>query len=139
MFNPFASATQGAIKGIGAAIKDVASIFKENPEEAGKRIAELEQAFVKLENISQAQINETMRAEAKSEHWAQWLWRPTIGFTFAGVLINNYILLPYFHAYGMVTLVIPGEVWTAMLVILGASAAGRSWEKQTKITKEPAA
>lgn len=72
-------------------------------------------------------VNATMQAEAKSEHWAQWLWRPTIGFTFAAVLVNNYILLPYFQAW-VHPLAVPDNVWTAMLVILGASAAGRSWQ-----------
>src|SRR5207245_9762820 len=38
-------------------------------------------------------INATMQAEAKSESWMQRSWRPTIGFTFASILINNYILL----------------------------------------------
>jgi len=73
-------------------------------------------------------VNTTMQAEAKSEHWAQWLWRPVIGFTFAAVLINNYILMPYFQKL-LVPIVVPDNVWTAMLVILGASAAGRSFEK----------
>lgn len=39
----------------------------------------------KLEDTDTARlvtVNETMRAEAQSEHWAQWGWRPFIGFTF---------------------------------------------------------
>ena|SRR2546428_876540 len=74
-------------------------------------------------------VNATMQAEAKSEHWPQYSWRPTIGFTFAAILINNYLLLPYFKAYGLVPLDIPAAVWSAFLVILGAASAGRSWEK----------
>lgn len=77
-------------------------------------------------------VNATMQAEAKSEHWAQWLWRPVIGFTFAAVILNNYILMPYTK---LQPIVIPAEVWTAMLVILGASAATRGWEKVTKASK----
>ena len=73
-------------------------------------------------------VNATMQAEAKSEHWAQWLWRPIIGFTFAAILVNNYILLPYMQRW-ITPLPIPDSIWTAMLVILGASAAGRSFEK----------
>lgn len=82
-------------------------------------------------------VNATMQAEAKSEHWAQWLWRPAIGFTFAAILVNNYILLPYAGAMhlGVQPLVIPDSVWTAMLVILGASAAGRSFEKWQGVKK----
>ena len=77
-------------------------------------------------------VNATMREEAKSEHWAQWLWRPVVGFTFSGILINNYILLPYFAKYGFLSLPIPGEVWSAMLVILGVAAGTRGLEKWQK-------
>lgn len=76
-------------------------------------------------------VNATMQAESKSEHWIQWFWRPFVGLIFAFILINNYIILPYVHS--AVLLPIPSEVWTAILVILGAASAGRSWEKVTKI------
>src|SRR3990167_6195214 len=72
-----------------------------------------------------ASINATMQAESKSEHWPQWAWRPTVGFTFAGAIINNYILYAYFASYGMVKVEIPSHVWEAMLVILGAAAFTR--------------
>ena len=74
-------------------------------------------------------VNATMQAEAKSEHWPQYSWRPTIGFTFAAILLNNYLLLPYLKSFGILPLEIPGTVWSAFLVILGAASAGRSWEK----------
>lgn len=73
-------------------------------------------------------INETMRAEAQSEHWIQYSWRPAIGFTFCIVIFNNYVILPYFGWAKEVE--VPGEVWNAMLVILGASAAIRGLEKR---------
>lgn len=73
-------------------------------------------------------VNATMREEAKSEHWAQWLWRPTIGFTFAAVIINNYIILPYLQNV-LKPIVIPDNIWTAMLVILGAAVGFRGWQK----------
>ncbi len=74
-------------------------------------------------------VNATMREEAKSEHWAQWLWRPVVGFTFSVMLINNYVLLPYFFKLGLQPITVPGEVWSAMLVILGVSAATRGLQK----------
>ena len=78
-------------------------------------------------NTSQDTVNTTMQAESKSEHWAQWIWRPIVGFTFCAVLINNYILLPYFNFAKQI--VVPDQVWYAFLAILGVSAAGRSVEK----------
>jgi hypothetical protein len=74
-------------------------------------------------------VNATMREEARSDKWPQYLWRPTVGFTFSAILVNNYILLPYFSRWGIVPIVIPEGVWTAMLVVLGAAAASRGWEK----------
>lgn len=73
-------------------------------------------------------VNRTMQAEAKSEHWAQWLWRPIVGFTFAAIIINNYVLMPYLQNY-LQPIVIPSEVWNALLMVLGVSAATRGWQK----------
>jgi hypothetical protein len=73
-------------------------------------------------------INATMQAEAKSEHWAQWLWRPLVGFSFVGVVANNFILLPYFQAW-LKPVPIPSEVWYAWLAILGVSAGFRGMTK----------
>ena len=74
-------------------------------------------------------VNQTMQAEAKSEHWIQYSWRPIIGLTFAGTIINNYILLPYFATVGLKPVVIPDGIWSAMLVVLGVAAGTRGWQK----------
>ena len=74
-------------------------------------------------------VNETMETEAKSEHWLQWSWRPLVGITFSAVIINNYILIPYFAKAGLQAISIPSEMWNAMLVVLGVAAGTRGWEK----------
>ena len=74
-------------------------------------------------------VNDTMETEAKSEHWLQWSWRPLVGITFSAVIINNYILLPYFAKFGLQAIQIPSEMWNAMLVVLGVAAGTRGWEK----------
>ena len=74
-------------------------------------------------------VNDTMQTESKSEHWLQWSWRPLVGITFSAVIINNYILLPYFSKLGMQAIQIPSEMWNAMLIVLGVSAGTRGWEK----------
>ncbi len=74
-------------------------------------------------------VNDTMQTEAKSEHWLQWSWRPIVGITFSAVIINNYILLPYFAKAGLQSINIPSEMWNAMLIILGVAAGTRGWEK----------
>lgn len=85
--------------------------------------------FAEVEAQLMESVNATMREEAKSEHWMQWSWRPTVGFTFSGVILNNYVLLPYLSPYGLQPLTIPGEVWSTMLIVLGVAAGTRGWEK----------
>ncbi len=82
---------------------------------------ELEGLYLQEQKV----VNDTMQSESKSEHWAQWIWRPIVGLTFSLVIINNYVVLPYLHKYGLLPISIPDNMWNAMLVILGATAAGR--------------
>ena len=100
------------------------------PDE-GKRL-EFEKAVLDASTRQQEAVNTTMQAEAKSEHWMQWAWRPTVGFTFAGVIINNYILLPYCASFGLKPLDIPEGIWSAMLVVLGVAAGTRGLQKWQK-------
>lgn len=89
----------------------------------------------KIEGEIIKDINTTMQAEAKSDHWMQKSWRPVVGFTFAAVIINNYILLPYFSGLGLVPIEIPSGVWQAMLIVLGVAAGTRGlekWEREKK-------
>lgn len=126
----FSGGTEGVLKGVS----DIVGKFVADPnqklqlsEEIQKSIIEQQNKLIEQAEQEQANVNATMQAESKSEHWAQWLWRPMVGFTFCAILINNYILVGYFTWAKAVP--IPGEVWSAMLVILGATAAGRSLEK----------
>jgi len=101
-------------------------------------LLEMEKLTIEEGKNLQAQmetINQTMREEAKSEHFLQWAWRPIIGLTFALVIINNYILVGYLSQYGVHSIDIPGEVWNAILVILGAASAFRGWSKVEKEKK----
>lgn len=131
----------GAIEGLGNTASNIIAKFKADPTKALEYEKELEEAklnaTIKAQELSNQieetyakeleSVNVTMREEAKSEHWMQWSWRPTIGFVFGLILINNYILLPYLHKYGMEVIVVPGDVWSAILVILGVASAGRAW------------
>ena len=67
---------------------DSAAIYKLRELESAERIriAELQNAAQASETSAELEtlktINETMQAEAKSEHWVQFSWRPFIGFAF---------------------------------------------------------
>src|SRR3990172_6618228 len=66
-----------------------------DPEQQMKIQQAMQDYEVKMSDIAAKQIesvNATMREESKSAHWIQFSWRPIIGFTFAAVIINNYIL-----------------------------------------------
>lgn len=108
-----------------------ASMSEKEKEEFRLKAAELVLEEYKTTMAANAEINATMREEAKSEHWMQWSWRPLVGFTFAGVIINNYILIPYGKVIGLgiQPLDIPSELWGAMLVVLGVAAGTRGIEK----------
>jgi len=65
---------------IHAAIKaDPEAATKLAKIEADNR-ALLQQQLLTAENNRIMAINQTMQAESKSEHWAQWGWRPYWGF-----------------------------------------------------------
>jgi len=86
-------------------------------------------------------VNKTMQAEAKSDSWIQRSWRPCVGFTFIALVLNNYFFMAYSIALGakfgltITAIVIPENVWMAMLAILGVSAYTRGKEKEAREKK----
>lgn len=129
MWNPFSDAAKGAVEGFGGAIRDVVGAFKADPTKVVETAALLEQAAMTFQASVIASVNATMQAEAGSTHWLQWAWRPLCGLTFCATIINNYIAYPYLAHWGMVQIVIPSEVWMAMLAVLGVSAYVRGRDK----------
>ena len=90
-------------------------------------------------------INETMRAEAKSEHWPQWFWRPFWGLSSGTAFLVVCIFVCYLgyqaiiakdaNAMGMIPLVI-GSFTTLFGVpaaILGIAAWHRGKEKRAML------
>lgn len=129
MWNPFSDAAQGAVKGFGEAIKDAVGAFKADPTKAIELEAALQQAALKFQSDAIASVNATMQAEAKSEHWLQWSWRPMFGYTACSILVNNYILLPYLRSFGIVPIEIHSEVWIMIMAVLGVAAWTRGRDK----------
>ena len=80
-------------------------------------------------------INQTMREEAKSEHFITYSWRPFLGYTLAAIMINNYILFGYLQQYGVQKIELPTEIWQVFLVVLGAASALRGWKQVEKEKK----
>jgi len=93
-------------------------------------------------------VNQTMQAEAKSEHWPQWIWRPLWGIISAVAFLVVCIFVCYLgyraisgkdpQAIGMIPLLI-GAFTTLFGIpgaILGIAAWGRNKLKERKSTNE---
>lgn len=79
------SAIHEAIKSDPDAAVKIAKIEADNK-------ALLQQQVLAAETSRIQSVNQTMQAESKSEHWAQWLWRPYNGFLFGTTLFMVYAL-----------------------------------------------
>jgi len=119
-------------------VMDIIKMFVKSPEDqlkAQQMLLDFQTKAQENEAKVIESINATMREEAKSEHWMQWAWRPVFGFSGSAILINNYILLPYFTKVGIVPIVIPTEVWVMLMAVLGVAAWTRGQEKIVKAQK----
>lgn len=137
---------KGGAEGILSGAKGIIESFVADPDkklEAMTKLKELELSHeknmaeidVKLEEIDAKKIesvNQTMREESKSEHFMQWAWRPSVGFMFVLIGLNNYVVLPYFKNKGLLPIDIPSEMFMAILAILGVA----SWHRGVKKVEE---
>ena len=100
-------------------------------------IIQLEHAKIETAERMSAlsEVNATMRAESKSEHWPQYSWRPWNGFLFAPAVIAIYFFLPLFDK------AVPGVpewVWMGWLAVLGVATWDRGKAKRAKAGEQKA-
>lgn len=142
---PIGDLIKGGLSGIITGVTDGASKLISNFKADPTKLLEHEAAMEQLKNDAIAKVGElanqaeeiqakeletvnaTMREEDKSEHFLVFSWRPLIGYCFIVVVLNNYVILPYFTQ--IKPIVIPENVWYAILTILGVASAGRSVTK----------
>jgi len=118
----------------------------ESPEGQEKiRLAEIawKKALLEAGTAQVVAVNQTMQAESKSEHWAQWAWRPFNGFAFGITLFCNYalpalvncLILPFFKEthQPLTSGTIPPEAFMAWGAMLGITAWHRGVMKTKKI------
>jgi hypothetical protein len=70
-----------------------------------------------------------------SGNWLQRSWRPILMLSLVVIVINNYILFPYFPDT-LTMLDLPDELWNLLTIGVGGYVAGRSIEKAVKIYKK---
>lgn len=70
-------------------------------------------------------------AEAQSDSWLASNWRPLTMLSFVFIIFNNWVLYPYFKAFGLpvIYLEVPVNVWNIIEIGLGGYVIGRSGEK----------
>jgi len=135
--NPFASAAKAAVEGLGSAVKQAVSAFKADPT----KVAELEQAvnLAVIDAGNRAEeaatraletVNATMRAEAASEHWLQWSWRPVGAYVFYTMVVNNFVIYPYLARFGVVHMEMSEMLFATFAALLGISAFTRGRAKE---------
>jgi hypothetical protein len=134
MFNPFSDAAKGAVEGLGSAVKEAVGAFKADPTKVAEFDAAIETATLNAQASMSQAINATMQAEANSEHWLQYSWRPLYGYTGILLIIHNYVLASYFAKYGLTPLTVPIEVWYLLTTVVGVTAytRGQNLIEQTK-------
>lgn len=79
-------------------------------------------SLTRIETINSGvivEVNKTMQAEAQSEHWPTYSWRPFIGFMF-GLYIASLWILPLFH-------VTPITLNTDTVLAIGGILGVASW------------
>ena len=84
--NFLGSGIEGAAKGVGTLATKLREAITGEEIQSDETRFKLEEIAKELELGEQAlasAVNITMQAEAKSEHWPQWSWRPFWGFASA--------------------------------------------------------
>lgn len=103
-----------------------------DPVEKQKALAELQSLMYKEEGKILATQMQAIVAEAQGESWLQRNWRPVTMLSFVGIIVNNYILVPYFSALFSTTLPmldITEQMWSLLNLGIGGYIAGRTAEK----------
>ena len=99
--NFLSSGIKGAAEGIGSLGKDLRAAITGKSVISSEEIVELEKIAAALEegeNRIVVAVNQTMQAEANSEHWPQYSWRPFWGFV-SGLAFGFVVALCCFLAY----------------------------------------
>jgi hypothetical protein len=115
--------------------------------EHAKLDVEKQRLEVQQDMAALSEVNQTIRIEAASEHWAQWAWRPYWGFisgttffvvcSFVCYLCYEAIVEKDPTAVGMIPVII-GAFTTLFAVpgaILGITAWGRNQLKEAQVKK----
>lgn len=100
-------------------LKELDMEYKKHLDDNG---IQLQIEEIKADATMRVAVNATMQAEAASEHWPTYSWRPFIGFEFGILTLGVYFILPLCK---IPVPIIPTEVWLSFGAILGVA----SWHR----------
>ena len=122
---------------IGNLFKDIREAITGKAIEDPNKKTELLMKLKEAELLTQQLQAKVIEAEAKSEHFLTSTWRPITMLVFVFIIANNYILVPYFQAFGLnvPTLELTSDMWDLLKLGLGGYVVGRSAEKVVKNLK----
>jgi hypothetical protein len=113
-------------EGVGGLATDIREAIKGKEIDPNKLI----DTYIEIEKLKASVIETEM-----SGNWLQRSWRPILMLSLVVIVINNYILFPYFPET-LTMLDLPNELWNLLTIGVGGYVAGRSIEKAVKIYKK---
>ena len=113
-------------EGVGGLATDIREAIK------GKEISpdKLIDTYLKIEELKAQVLNTEMQG-----NWLQRSWRPILMLSLVLIVVNNYLLFPYFPDT-LTMLDLPDKLWNLLTIGVGGYVAGRSVEKAVKIYKQ---
>ena len=112
--------------GLGGLATDIREAIK------GKELTpdKLIDTYLEIAKIQSSVLNTEM-----SGNWLQRSWRPILMLMVILIILNNYMLLPYFPDT-VQAMELPDDLWDILKLGVGGFVAGRSVEKAVKIYKQ---
>ena len=113
-------------EGVGGLATDIREAIK------GKEISpdKLIDTYLEVAKLQSSIINTEMQG-----NFLQKSWRPLLMLMIMLIILNNYILFPYFPN-SLEMLELPAQLWEILKLGLGGYVVGRSVEKAVKIYKQ---
>ncbi|CAA7617674.1 3TM-type holin [Magnetospirillum sp. UT-4] len=134
--HPAARTAAGALAEIGGAL-DNRSVPPEQVAEANRHLERMAELDTAEATAALAQVNDSLRTEAKSEDWYVRRWRPTFGYAMAltwtatmAAIAWAIVAEPAQAPSIIAALVNTSPIWGIALGVLGISVVKRSQDKQ---------
>lgn len=89
-------------------------------------LMEIEGSYLNYENKLLESQSKIVEAEAKGDSWLQRNWRPMLMIICMFIMLNNYVLVPYFN---IPVATLDDHIWRLMEMGVTGYVAGRSLEK----------